>query len=450
MNYEKIKSIVLTVLVCISVFLTFNLWTYSPGYDTINSDGAYDVSVGEKLKDNELNTHLIKPFKLYYHGRDKTVGTSSQTEMDKVTEQLGKWSLFEIKNVSNEYSFQEINTLIQSKDKVELVYPDIVPLSVFSQGLNLEEKNISTASFNRIVIDLDNDNRDTGSIFFITVSDDKKEKAVYESQVSLASLDSFKRNFVQRALYNSAYRQYVEQPINEKKTIFLPKDAEDYVSYYYYTELSSLEEYKQALFSDPNSVNMGSVDDLATYMDVSSILTVDKSHNTFSFVNPSEEKDDGSSPAMLVQKSMEFVNDHGGWTDDYQLFSISPYENKIVYRLFLQNHPVFNDNGMAEISQTWGQNGINKYSRPYFKLDFSFKDTAEVRLPSGSSVIYALNQVDSINLDYVEDIAIGYKMTRDPNESRKLNFEPSWYYKYDGNWLRLPVDDKEGLKDGLE
>ncbi|MCA0151340.1 two-component system activity regulator YycH [Rossellomorea vietnamensis] len=445
MNYEKIKSIVLTLLVCISVFLTFNLWTYSPGYDTINSDGAYDVSVGEKFKDNELNTHLIKPFKLFYHGRDKTVGTSSQTEMNKVTDQLGKWSLFEIKNVSNEYSFQEISTLIQSEDKVELVFPDIVPLSVFSQGLNLEEKNISTASFNRIVIDLDNNNRDTGSIFFITVSENKKEKAVYESQVSFASLDSFKRNFVQRALYNSAYREYVKQPINDRKTIFLPKDAEEYVSYYYYTELSSLEEYKQALFSDPNSVNMSSVDDLVTYMDVSSILTVDKNHNTFSFVNPSEEKDDGSLPAMLVQKSMEFVNDHGGWTDDYQLFSISPYENKIIYRLFLQNHPVFNDNGMAEVSQTWGQNGINKYSRPYFKLDFSFKDTAEVLLPSGSSVIYALNQEDSINLDYVDDIAIGYKMTRDPNESRKLNFEPSWYYKYDGNWLRLSIDDKEGL-----
>ncbi|MCR8849880.1 two-component system activity regulator YycH [Rossellomorea sp. SC111] len=445
MNYEKIKSIVLTLLVCISVFLTFNLWTYSPGYDTINSD-AYDVSVGGKLKDNELNTHLIKPYKLFYHGRDKTVGTTNQTEMNKVTEQLGKWSLFEIKNVSNEYSVQEINTLIQGQDKFELIFPDIVPLSVFSQGLSLEEKNVSSASFNRIVIDLENNNnRDTGSIFFITVSDDKEKKTVYESQVSLASMDSFKRTFVQRALYNSAYRQYVEQPISGKKTIFLPKDAEEYISYYYYTELSSLDEYKQALFSDPNSVNMGSVDDLVTYMDVSSILTVDKNHNTFSFVNPSEEKDNGSAPAMLVQKSMEFVNDHGGWTDDYQLFSISPYENKIVYRLFLQNHPVFNDNGMAEISQTWGLNGINKYSRPYFKLDFSFKDTAEVLLPSGSSVIYALNQVDSIDLNYVEDIAVGYKMTRDPNESRKLNFEPSWYYKYDGNWLRLSVDDKEGL-----
>lgn len=94
---RKIKSIVLTLLVCVSVFLTFNLWTYSPDYATISSNDAYDVSVGEKLLDNELNNHLVKPFKLFYHGKDKTVGTMNQTEINKVVENLAKWSLFDIK-----------------------------------------------------------------------------------------------------------------------------------------------------------------------------------------------------------------------------------------------------------------------------------------------------------------------------------------------------------------
>ncbi|BCB06076.1 YycH family regulatory protein [Bacillus sp. KH172YL63] len=444
MNYEKIKSIVLTLLVCVSVFLTFNLWTYSPDYATISSNDAYDVSVGEKLLDNELNNHLVKPFKLFYHGKDKTVGTMNQTEINKVVENLAKWSLFDIKNVSNKYSQQDINTLIHGANKVELVFPDLVPFSVYNQVLNLEEKNMPAASFNRIVIDLTQDNSDTGTIYFIAYVEDKEEKMVLESRVNRATLDAFSGEFVQRALYNNLYDQYVEQPLNNKKTILLPKTSQDYFSYQYYTDLNSLEEYKSALFTDPNSVNMNASGDMLTYMDVSSMLTVNKEHNTFSFVNPSEEKQNGSSPSMLLQKSMEFVNDHGGWTDDYQFFSISPYENKIVYRLFLQNHPVFNDNGMAEISQTWGENGVNKYSRPYFSLDFSFDDDlTEVRLPSGSSVVYALNQ-EGI-LENIEDITIGYKMTRDPNESRKLIFVPSWYYKYDGNWLRLSLEGKEGM-----
>ena len=65
MNYEKIKSIVLTLLVCISVFLTFNLWTYSPGYDTINSDETFDVSVGDKIEEPDLSKGLLKPYELF-------------------------------------------------------------------------------------------------------------------------------------------------------------------------------------------------------------------------------------------------------------------------------------------------------------------------------------------------------------------------------------------------
>jgi regulatory protein YycH of two-component signal transduction system YycFG len=59
---------------------------------------------------------------------------------------------------------------------------------------------------------------------------------------------------------------------------------------------------------------------------------------------------------------------------------------------------------------------------------------------------------DTINLEYVEDVIVGYKMTRDSNESNRkfLVFEPSWYYKYDGNWLRLPLEEQEGLGIGLE
>ena len=30
------------------------------------------------------------------------------------------------------------------------------------------------------------------------------------------------------------------------------------------------------------------------------------------------------------------------------------YENKIVYRLFMENHPVFNENHMAEVTQDVG------------------------------------------------------------------------------------------------
>ncbi|MGM0866792.1 MAG: YycH family regulatory protein [Bacillota bacterium] len=451
MNYEKIKSIILTLLVCISIFLTFNLWTYQPGYDTINKDEAYDVSVGDKIPENELNSVLIKPFKLFYHSGSKTVGTSDEFEINKVIEQLRTWTLFDMKDLSREYNMSEIKSVIHGEKKVEIVFPDNVPLSIYSQVLKLEEKNTLNGSFNRIIIDLNNNGSDTGSVYFVLY--EAGEKKFYESRVDHASLEAFEKSFVQKAVYN--FDEYIEQPLNNKKTIFLPKDAEDYISYRYYSDLDSPEEYVQALFSDPNSVDKGFTEQGEKFTNVYSLLKTNKEHNTLSYVNPSEEKNGGTSATELIQKSMEFVNDHGGWTDQYQFFSISPLENKIVYRLFMHNYPVFNENGMAEVSQVLGEESINEYNRPYFKLDYDLslnEGVDEVRLPSGSTVLYALAKDDTINLDYVEDVIVGYKMTRDSNESNRkfLVFEPSWFYKYDGNWLRLPLEDEEGLGIGLE
>ncbi|MCA1065606.1 two-component system activity regulator YycH [Rossellomorea sp. AcN35-11] len=446
MNYEKIKSIILTLLVCISIFLTFNLWTYQPGYDTINSDEAYDVSVGDKIPENELNNVLIKPFKLFYHTGNRTVGTADEFEIKKVIDQLRSFTLFDMKDLSREYSMSEIEAVIHGAQKVEIVFPDSVPLSTYTQGLKVEEENRLNGLFNRIILDLNHNGSDTGSIYFALYKEG--EKKFYESRVDRTSLETFEENFVQKAVYN--YNEYFKQTLT-KKTIFLPKNPEDYYRYKYYTDLDSHEDYVKALFSDPNSVDKSFTDQGEKYTNVYSLLKTNKEHNTLSYVNPSEEKNGGSSATSLLQNSMEFVNDHGGWTDEYRLFSISPLENKIVYRLFMQDYPVFNDNGMAEISLVMGKETINEYNRPYFSLDFS-DDLEEVTLQSGESVIDTLLSDRTINLDYVEDVIVGYKMTRDASEtnSKFLVFEPSWYYKYDGNWLRLPLKDKEGLEFGLE
>ena len=114
----------------------------------------------------------------------------------------------------------------------------------------------------------------------------------------------------------------------------------------------------------------------------------------------------------------------------------------------MENHPVFNENHMAEVTQEWGTNSISKYERPYFKLDMVSKNPIrDVQLPSGASVLYALKKNSSKELEDVEDIVVGYKMTRDTNESNKkfLLFEPSWYYKLSGNWIRVPLEELEGF-----
>lgn len=438
MKYEKIKSIILTLLVCISIFLTFNLWTYQPGYDTIDSNETFDVSVGEKMKEPDLSKVLVKPYELFYHAGNKTVGTLDGEAMDNVIKGLSSWTLFDLKDYSNQYTKDEMKAITQGEKKVEIVFPDNVPFSVYSRVIHFEDKNIPTASFDRIVIDLNTVNSDAGTIYFASL--DSGKKYFYECRVNVESLQKFEKTFLKKV---ASYDEYIEQPLNSKKNIFLPKYPKDYKSYRFYADTLSLEDFKKALFSDPNNVEVKK----NTFINIPSFMKTDEEYSTLSYINLSVDSDSAIAPASLLQKSMEFVNDHGGWTDDYHYFSSSTVENKVVYRLFMENHPVFNENHMAEVIQEWGTNSISKYERPYFTLDMVSKNAIrDVQLPSGASVLYALKN-SSKELEDVEDIVVGYKMTRDTNESNKkfLLFEPSWYYKLSGNWIRVPLEELEAF-----
>jgi regulatory protein YycH of two-component signal transduction system YycFG len=439
MKYEKMKSIVLTLLVFISIFLTYNLWTYQPGYDTIDSNETFDVSVGEKIEETDLSKALVKPYQLFYHSGNKTVGTLDGKEMGNVIKGLSSWTLFDLKDYSNQYSKDEMKTIIQGAKKIEILFPDTVPLSVYSHVIHFEDKNIPAASFDRIVIDLNTVNSDAGTIYFASL--DSGKKYFYECRVNLESLQKFEKNFLKQV---TSFEEYIEQPLNSKKNIFLPRSPKEYKSYRFYADTLSLEDFKKALFSDPNNVEVTK----NTFINIPSVMKTDEEYSTLSYINLSVDNDTSIPPASLFQKSMEFVNDHGGWTDDYHFYSISSVENKIVYRLFVENHPVFNENNMAELTQEWGSNSLSKYERPYFRLDMVSKNAIrDVLLPSGASVLYALKKDSTIKIEEVEDIVVGYKMTRDTNESNKkfLIFEPSWYYKYSGNWIRVPLEELEGF-----
>ncbi|MFI8687852.1 YycH family regulatory protein [Rossellomorea sp. NPDC077527] len=439
MNYEKIKSIVLTLLVFISIFLTFNLWTYQPGYDTIDSNETFDVSVGEKIDESDLSKVLIKPYELFYHAGNKTVGTLNGEEMNNVIKGLSKWTLFDLKDYSNQYTKDEMKSIIQGDKKVEIVFPDNVPFSVYGRVIHFEDKNMPTASFDRIVIDLNTMNSDAGTIYFASL--DSGKKYFYECRVNVESLQKFEKTFLKQV---ASYDEYIEQPLNSKKNIFLPKFPKDYKSYRFYADTLYLEDFKKALFSDPNNVEVKK----NTFINIPSFMKADEEYSTLSYINLSVDNDTAITHASLIQRSMEFVNDHGGWTDDYHFFSSSTVENKINYKLFVENHPVFNENHMAEVTQEWGKNSISKYERPYFTLDMVSKNAIkDVQLPSGASVLYALKKNSSKEMENIEDIVVGYKMTRDTNESNKkfLIFEPSWYYKLSGNWIRVPLEELEGF-----
>jgi len=440
MRYENIKSGILIVLVMVSILLTWNLWTYQPNYETMKSnDYVKEVSLSEKQEVQKI----VRPDQLLYHFKGRHYGTNNTDEMDKVIKELSRWTFFDVKKYTNEV--KDIKELIHDRGKTEIIFPGDVPIELYRSVLNIEGKKIPAFNFNRIIINTENSAKENGIVYFVSTESEQ----VYISHISSANLNEFNRNFYLKA---AKYPRYFAYQASEKRTIFLPEAATEMTTYKYLPVTLDSEEFKEALFSDPSFVQKSFVPSGEEYTNDSSKMTVNFESNLLRYVNPTVEENFINTSYELVKRSIDFVNQHGGWTDPYRYVDKNEYTHTVTFRLYsMEGYPVFNGNGMTEISEVWGRNEINKYIRPNIALELPLTtEMVKVTRPSGHDALKFLQNKKNFKPSLLEDMILGYRMERDSKENKLIVLEPAWFYRYDKSWGQITMEDLGGSQHGLE
>ncbi|MBM7585106.1 regulatory protein YycH of two-component signal transduction system YycFG [Bacillus pakistanensis] len=443
MNYEKIKSIILTLLVAISVLLTWNVWTYQPNYDVIGEDYTPGVTIGAE----KTYKDVFKPFKVLFHQNQATFGTVDDNEIAKMMENISNWNFYELSEVGRDLTQSEFEWLVHGDKRVEILFPDIISFDVLRNLLNFEEKKLPNQSIDRIIVNTSKVNNDTAEVYFVSYSD----QLVYKGQIKSAFLTTFNEDFVANS---DKHPRYFAEEVAKSHKIFLPEKPIDFPSYRYVLEEINTQTFRDALFSDPNGVTKEFTNDGEQFTDGKSLMELDVNNQILTYVNPIyEETGSSTTTSVLIQESFNFVNEHGGWVDQFQYFKISNVERKIVYRQFINGLPVFNESGMAELSYVLGNKEIYRYQRPYTKMGLQLDSESEngVTLMSGYEVLNYLNSQEDIKPSLIEDIAIGYKLSRDIDLNQNIIiYKPTWYYLYAGGWLPIIPEEMGGTNNGLE
>ncbi|WP_456272895.1 YycH family regulatory protein [Bacillus sp. AK031] len=445
MKYEQIKSIILTLLVVSSVFLTWSLWTYQPNLEPIEENNVTeDILISSTKEISET----VLPYKLLYHRNGNTFGSHSQFEIKSMVNQMSSWDIYEITDISGSLTDAEFKELVHGEDRVEIILPDVVSFQVYNGILKFQDNALPNDLFDRIVVKTKNDSDDFAKVYFVSYGKQK----VYESRINSSALQAFRENFVFKAL---SHDEYFGHDFSEKRRIYLPENSLEMNSYSYITAQFPFKQFVDALFSNPALVSNELTNTGEEYNDDTSLMRVKFNSKTFSFVNTEEEADGEASVTSLIMQTTDFINDHGGWPTspvDYQYFSISKPQRVVQYRMFVHDLPVFNESGMAEMNTVLGKVNIYKYSRSYIRpTDMLPQATKSVTLPSGVEVINRLLK-DNNNPDQIEAIIPGFKLSNDPNAgvSNAVLLEPAWYYKYAGAWIRIQTEDVGGVPLGLE
>ena len=440
MRYENIKSGILTILVLVSILLTWNLWTYQPNYDFMdNGNTVAGVTVSEKQEVRKI----IKPDQILFHIKGGTYGTNNNGELERVIREMSRWTIYDVKNYTDKVG--NIEDLSHGRGNIEVIFPGEVPIELYRSVLNIEEKKIPLFNFNKIIINVTGASKEYGTIYFVSL----ENQQVYSSHISAESLNGFNRSFYKNA---AQYPRYFAYKASERRTIFLPEEKIEMTPYKYFPNSLNSEDFKEALFNDPSFVQKSTIAHIEEYTNDSSKMTINYDTNILRYVNPAAVDDYNEGSYDLVNRSIDFVNEHGGWTDPFRYVLKDDYKHSVTFRLYsMDGYPVFNDQGLSEIKEEWGQDEINSYVRPSIALDLPIPtDMKKVIRPSGHTVLEYLQSKKDFKPELLDDLVLGYRMQRDTQENRLILLEPAWFYRYDKSWKEITMKDLGGPAHGLE
>jgi len=439
---EHIKSAFLLFLVVLSMILTFSIWTYTPTYDTMQNAPAMDISIAESKRLDDV----VKPYKMLFSFENGFSGTSTAFDIERILLVMKDWEFRELTMINNNLSSVALNDYSKSHHRFTIFYPTDIPFAVFDNIMPFSNTKIQETGFDRIIVDWNFTTDGDLTVYFASSS----TNLLYAAKVSNVGKQKIEEKIIEPAV---EFTKYEEIQRKDKLSLFVPSEEVEMIRYTYILKEIPPAQFKDALFDNPNKVRRSSTGNLnEEYSDDTALMSVDLLDRTFQYSYPAAESAVPGIPSELFFDSLDFVNEHEGWTDDYRFVGLDAMNKGINYQLYLQGYPVFSEMSTTTINTFWGNNQIYRYNRPYYTLDLDLSlpsETEILSLPSGVQAEEMLEHVSKLNVSSVKELTVGYYLTRD-DEKGLLNLEPSWFYLTDKVWTRLTPDTLGGGNFGLE
>ena len=436
---EHIKSVVLFLLVMSSITLTFVIWSYTPAYKSIEQTTNNATVIGTKKNIESV----VKPYRMLYYQNDEFTATTLPKHMDNALASFRNWKDIEIERVPD-ITPMRLNDLKRENSRVTIDFAGAIPFGSFNKIFIGSENELPQTTFESMVIDWKSYKENQLQLFFISAG----QTVVYRATVTLTDGNAFYTNVIEGSQRLPKYRE-IERTAS--RSLYVPDKPVKALQYTYYIDETSTEAFKNILFTKPSIVQRNGDDSSnQKYTDGMGLMTLDATRKSLNFVYPAAGARAMMNATDLLDRSFEFINEHGGVTADYRVTSVAPETSRVDYQLFMDGNPVFSDDILTTISTTWGQKRIFRYNRPYYKLDKDFtSDDDVITLEDGPTIVQDIQQYKGILFSDIEELIVGYYLTRD--EHKKIfTLTPCWYVNVQGDWLRVAHDELGGDFIGLE
>jgi regulatory protein YycH of two-component signal transduction system YycFG len=368
-------------------------------------------------------------------------GTTDSDKIDRIMDEVIGWEMADFALVHDNFDAEDRSELLRTPNQFTLYFQSEIPLTVYDSVLTIEEPT-PEISFNQIVVGWNADNT-TATVYFVS----KVNQKLYSAKMKAEDYQNLYGSVLTKGRELQEYRE-----IKPDSTSYLVVSTEsvEAIKDTFWEEEVPITKFRDALFSDANSVRTSQVGiHHEEFADNHALMNVYTEKKVLEYVSLTADSRELAIPSELLLDTINFVNEHGGWTDEFRLTYMDATTRIVKFRLFLNGLPVYTDSSStAEIMQKWGKNQIFSYRRPYYKLNSPLLKGTEIELlPPGIDIAEKLRKSDTIDFDAIEEITPGYFMKYEPG---LYIMEPAWFYLINDNWSRFSPESFGGELIGLE
>ncbi|WP_438348385.1 YycH family regulatory protein [Paenibacillus sp. FA6] len=327
---EKLKSIVLVLLVLSSLVESYYLMYRLPGSDSVIKSAAKYLKAEDMGPETNVES-LIYPDKMIIHMGDNkhTVFYPNSTFYNLIFSRLEGRSFDSFQRRSlQDLNIAEIRT---ENPGIELTFGAGVPVSLLQRVMQIHPDSLFQAEqIDRIWIYNVNNETKAHALFFSTEGD-----VVYEA----GKADLTVQDVQQHVDFGLTWTPYTLQ----NGLYYIPETEVEMVATTLRIDAYTTEQMQRSLFFDPSITrNIREKNGSEIYTDSKRSLQVRQEQKWMRYTDPAALPDGEIDMDKEVLAAVDFVNQHGGWDGDYRLSLAGggTDQNEVVFQQYYGTYPI--------------------------------------------------------------------------------------------------------------
>ncbi|RQW19113.1 hypothetical protein EH196_19440 [Bacillus sp. C1-1] len=444
MKYEQFKTATLVALIGLSLFFTYQLWTYQPNLQALESESGESGNYADSMIGEErLITDLIQPSSMILH--KDLEGYALMNPLNNRYDQ----TLTTLRQYQFEHAISA-DPVTTSAEGIELRFPDELPLQsllAYFDG-NYDQMNTSR-EVNRLLVYVTEED----TVNFTFASSEKEEFMSLRTTMPASDLKNLiYATDTESELATEVVKENDSTYLLLRNDIYVPTEKQVVRIYDY--RLRNDEEMpmliNQRLFNDTDVPRANQLNGEYLFTDGSRTVTHDSTISYLNYSYPYSTDSQEESNRHIVEVAQEFINITGGWTDQYAIDQVNKKDatDQAEFRLYVNHLPVFehrltttsSDQDRMKMYVTRAGTQVVSMGRPLFQLEDRYTEQ-EREVSSGLDAVNQIKKSSTILWEDVTDIRLGYKATM--TSSKRADLTPTWFYQLDGEWEAVVRSDEE-------